>query len=181
MFVLLFVIFEIINGQNLTLNFDDVITRTDSLVALPRPYQNFVCKRINTPLTGYSDDNCVVVNVTDFQRLNQESSIYNNTNVSPPNVLLTTGEYVSFSSANRGFFRPAKLTMTSIFVHNMGVSLRGFKNGRLTESLNVTLSISTPTEISMIWGNIDNIIIGCIDVSFNTCAHIAYDNINFFI
>jgi hypothetical protein len=63
----------------------------------------------------------------------------------------------------------------------MTVSLRGFKNGKLTENLKVTLSISIPTEITMTWGNIDNIIIGCMDVSFNTCAHIAYDNINFMI
>jgi hypothetical protein len=181
MFVLLslFVIFQIVRSQNLTLNFDDVFTRPDSLVALPRPYQGFICKRINTPLTGYSDDSCVVFNVTNFQITNPTYNVYDNTNVSPPNTLLTTAESLSLSYLNRGFFRPVKLTMTSIFIHNMGVSLKGFKNGRLTENLNVTLPISTPTEVNMVWGNIDNIIISCLDYSFNTCAHIVYDSFNF--
>lgn len=179
--LLLFVVFQIIKCQNLTLNFDDVQTPQNGLIALPRPYQNFVCKRINTPMTGYTDDNCVVFNVPAFQGLNPGTNLYNNTDASPPNILLTTGEYVSFSYSNRGFFKIMKLTMTSIFIDNMGVLFRGFKNGRQTESFNVTLSISIPTETSLSWGNIDNLIIGCIDTSFNTCAHIAYDNIDFSI
>lgn len=162
-----------------TLKFDDVsIIGNPSYRALPRPYDGFIFKRINTPYTGYIDDNIPVLNVTNFD-INTNYTFYNNAVVSQPNIIFTTGENLCIYRPCRCNFRVTKLYMTSIFINNMSVVIKGYKNNKVLNTKVVNLMLSTQTEIILGWKNINNITIGCSNPEYATCAHIGYDNIEF--
>ena len=178
----IFILFTlIVNAQNIqnicqnkqihTLGFDDVTIYPDSYIALPRPYLNFVFKRVNTVSVGYSDDNVAVANLT------AAPAAYQNAENSPPNVILTTGESFSLKKVDNSIFNIVKLYITSIYINNMGILIKCYKNGVYFS--NVTLNIQTtyPTEINLNWKNIDEVIIGCSNPEYATCAHATHDDI----
>ena len=169
-------LFEVIEGKH-TCRVDPILIGSSSYMALPRPYQGFVFKRINTPYTGYINDQVPILNVSDFMINNPTYTFYQNSVISQPNVIFTTGEDLSFGKSDNKFFYLTKLYMTSIFINNMEVTIAGYRNGRIIEARTVNLIISTPLEVFLNLKNIDNVIIGCTNPEPNTCAHIAYDNI----
>ncbi len=169
-------LFEVIEGKH-ACRVDPILIGSSSYIALPRPYQGYIFKRINTPYTGYIDDHIPVLNVSDFMINNPTYAFYQNSVISQPNVIFTTGEEVSFVQSNNKFIYLTKLYMTSIFINNMEVTITGYRNGRIVEARTINLIVSTPSEVILNFKSIDNIIIGCTNPEPSTCAHIAYDNI----
>lgn len=166
------------NKQIETLNFDDVIVNTSiTYIALPRPYHNFVFRRINTNYTGYIDDGIPVNNITNLLSYHPDYTFYQNAYESPPNIIFTTGENLSIEKSDNSAFNIIKLYMKSIFIDNMAIILQSYKNGIVFFNKTVTVSAVSPTEIFLNWRNIDQLIIGCLNPQFETCAHVSYDDI----
>ena len=177
-FVLLFAIYGMCRGQ--TLKFDDVIIANtiNSFKALPRPYNDFIFRRVDS---GFPDDNIPVFNTTNYILHNPTVTFYQNTAISPPNIILTTGvnEKLSISKYTNGNFKFNKLYMTSIFFDNMGVTIDGYRNGNIINTMTTNLTVSVPLEVILNWRAIDHVIIRCSISGPASCYHIAYDNIEF--
>ena len=169
-------LFKVIEEKH-TCYVDSILIGSSSYIALPRPYQGYIFKRINTPYTGYIDDHVPVLNVSDFMINNPTYTFYQNSVISQPNVIFTTGEDLSFFKSYNKFFYLTKLYMTSIFINNMEVTITGYRNGRIIEARTINLIVSTPSEVILNLKNVDTVVIGCTNPEPSTCAHIAYDNI----
>lgn len=159
------------NKQFDNINFDDfTVLYPSNPATLPRPFHNFIFKRINTNYTGWAYDVIPIMNVTGVQ-------YYQNAAQSLPNIIFTAGENLSIQRENNNSFNIVKLYMKTIFIDNMPVIIQSYKNGNLFLNQTVNLSISGPTEINLNWRNVDQIIIGCLNPQFVSCAHASYDDI----
>jgi len=164
------------NTQIKIFNFDDVIvTDYSGYRSLPRPYNSLIFKRVNTIHTSYSDNNIPVLNITN----NNTLSYYVNAATSSPNLILTTGESLSIREINNGTFAVLNLKMKSIYINQMNVFINTFRFGNLVSNMTVNLPVNEPIIVNVNQKQFDEILIGCVDPSFNTCAHITYDDISF--
>lgn len=170
---MLFLLFVIVNtctiNKHETLSFDDVNV-TGPYMALPRPYRGYIFKR-SDPNNNYPDDNIPIGNTTAI------GGLWSNAAQSKPNVIFTTGESLLFYKADNSTFKIRHIAMTSIFIANMSVFINTYKAGVLHSTMNVTLTLGTPTTFKIYKCNVDQVLIGCVSDSFDTCAHIAYDNV----
>lgn len=163
-------------GQTPTTNFgfDDVpVSDLESYKALPRPYNGFVFRRVNTPFTSYPDDNIPVTNVSNPS----VPSFFVNGATSSPNLIFTTGESMSIRKSNNRTFAIVSLQMKSVFIDNMAVFVNTSRLGVVTSSTLVNLSINGPTLVGVNKSGLDLVLIGCVNPSLLTCAHITYDDI----
>lgn len=157
-------------------NFEDLdVSNSLGYIALPQPYNNFIIKRINSPYTGYSDNHIPVLNSSNP---NIMSEYYGNSATSPPNFILTTGEYLSISKVDGGTFAIISLQMKSIFIDQMPVVVQTLKLGVVTSSTTVTLSTSGPMLVQVDQKQFDQVLVRCVNDDFATCAHISYDDIS---
>lgn len=172
MLVLIYLINYIACGSIENLNFDDIaVPSSEPFTILPRPYYNFIFKRINTPLTGYIDDHLPVFNTTG-------NSLYVTSATSNPNVIVTTGENLAIiTSNNANLFDFYSINMTSIFIDQMAVNLTAYHRGVTLNVTTIILTVDIPYYTVLNWKNIDQVIIGCYNYSYYTCAHIGYDNV----
>lgn len=153
-----------------TINFDDIDIRT-KFCTVPRPYNNFVFYKINSAITGYIDDNIRIINTKNIIPHFISSS------TSFPNIISTTGENLSIIKVNNSNFDFVSINITSIFIDQIPINITSYKEGIKINSYSTRLAISVPEYIILNWINIDQIIIGCSEVAFNACAHLAYDDI----
>lgn len=156
-------------GHHVTLNFDD-INITNAFITLPRPYHGYVFKR-SQPNDGFPDDDIPAGNTT------QIGGAWTNAAYSKPNIILTTRESLSIQKSDNSTFKIRHIAMASIFIANMQVFINTYRLGKLHSSMNVTLPLGTPSVFKIYKCNIDQVLIGCVNGSFDTCAHIAYDNV----
>jgi hypothetical protein len=172
LFALIYFISIVNSCTILDMNFDDVAISSSQLyVALPRPYDNFIFKRINTAVGNWSFDNIPATNVS-------TGTFAAYTATSPPNVIFTTGENLSITKSDNSGFKMLSVNMTSIYINNMGVNITGYRRNATMYSQSVSLLTSAPSYIAFVnWNNVDQVIIGCSIVSFSTCAHITYDDV----
>lgn len=170
---MLFLLFAIVDACTITkhetLTFED-INIPGSYFALPRPYHNYIFRR-SQPNNNYPDDNIPVSNTSN------QGGPWANAAQSKPNVIFTTGESLSIRKADNSSFKIRHIAMTSIFIANMSVFVNTYRNGTLHSAMNVTLALGVPTTYKIYKCKIDQVLIGCVNGSFNTCAHIAYDNV----
>lgn len=156
-----------------TFTFDDVDVTSGPYEALPRPYHNFVYRRISTPVVSYPDDHIPIMNVTN----SQVPTWYNKTAISRPNVIFTTGEGLSVMKFNNRTFAAVNVYMTSIYIDNMQIFVNTSLYGIQTSTTIITLRISVPTLVTINHNGINQLTVSCVNPSLDTCAHIAYDNL----
>lgn len=169
MLIILFIsIYSTLDFCNV-LNFDDIDV-IGNYIAIPRPYKNFVFRRIN-PGNGFPYNYIPVGNTT------IQNTSFNNAASSNPNVIFTTRESLSISKTNNETFNIYHLEMTSIYINNMPIFINTFRYGNLISNMILSLSIGHPKLFDINVKNIDEVVIGCENISLEKCAHIAYDNI----
>lgn len=157
-------------GQTpITLGFDDIQVAAGDTPALAWPYRDFMFVRTSS----YLDRHMVIFNPVGYPDWQKGVA-------SPPNVLLTSGESFAITqvpSKNNRTFVFLNVSMTSIYVDNMGVFIQMSRNGTVLHRMVVTLGLGVRTPIV-----IDNLVradrvdIGCVDTSIPTCANVAYDD-----
>lgn len=159
-----------------TLAFDDLTTY--AYQAMPWPYQGFLFERVNTIYTTWTDFHIPYLNTS----VSTYNATYGPALVSPPNIVFTSGESLSLrlqppASGKKDTFSLLSFYITSIFVDQMQVSVACLSNGIAISNQTVTLTIETATLVTVNQSQIDRVLIGCVDPSFNTCAHMGFDNI----
>lgn len=102
---------------------------------------------------------------------------------SPPNVLLTSAESFAITQVptkNNRTFVFLNMSMTSIYIDNMGVFIQMSRNGTVVHRMVVTLRLGVRTPV-VIDNQVraDKVDIGCVDTSIPTCANIAHDDFSF--
>jgi len=158
-----------------TFKFDDVtVINAESYTALPRPYNGFVFRRVNTPYVSYPDDHIPVMNVSS----SVIPSYFVNGATSPPNLLFTTGESMSIRKSNNRTFAITTLQMKSIYIGQMAIFINTSRLGVVTSSQLLNLPTSAPLLVSINQNGLDEILIGCVNPQFATCAHITFDDIS---
>ncbi len=169
---------NICGGSSTTVfNFDTINTNNeDGYVSLPQPYNNLIIKRINSPYTGYPDNHIPILNCSN-PGIVSLGPYYVNSATSVPNVIFTTGEYLSINKVNGGTFAILSLQMKSIFIDQMEVIIKTLRLGVVTSNMTINLSATGPTLINVNQKQFDQLLIGCKNPELATCAHITYDDI----
>jgi hypothetical protein len=168
------------------LNFDDVyVVPSLGYTTLPRPYENFVFKKVKTIVIDPYFDDVPVLNTTNENispsyrnaAVSNLSASDQSNGVNPilPNVLLTTGESLSIQKYNNKTFEIESLYLTSIFVDQMEIFIKMCRSNKLVNTTIITLPRGNPVFVYLNIAQIDYILIGCTDPL--TCAHMTYDNI----
>ena len=154
--------------------FDDVaVSDADVYIALPRPYNGVVYRRVNTPFTSYPDDHIPVMNVS-----NPSIPWYFAAGaVSMPNLIFTTGESMSIRKSDDGTFAIISLQMKAIYIDQMAIFVNTSRLGVVISSTVLNLAYDVPTLVTINQKGIDEVLIGCVNPDFITCAHMTYDNV----
>lgn len=158
-------------GQDyLVLGFDDItLAPSDFTRSVPWPYRDFLFTRGG----AWMDKHVPVTNTTG-------SPYYGTSPSSSPNVIITTAESLTLEQAatkgNRTF-QLLSVSMTSIWIHNMGVFIQMSRNGTVFHTMTVSLPAQVRQSILIdVPTNADKVVIGCTDQAYDRCAHIAYDD-----
>lgn len=159
------------NRKRLLLGFDDIQLLPTDYFSTPWPYRDFLFTRGG----GWMDKHVPVINTTGVPYYSTAAS-------SRPNVILTTAESLTMeqmiSSKGNPTFVLHSLSMTSIFIDKMSVFIEMSRNNTILYRQVVVLPIQQQTSVIInTQVNADKMVIGCVDPSFPTCAHIAYDDI----
>lgn len=159
-------------GQDpLLITFDRYTVAPYDVFALPWPEEDFLFER--GPPSGYSDKHIPVTNTSDM-------GYWANASSSRPNVIFTTGESLvvrQVPTKNNRAFVLLGLSMTSIYIDRMLITLTLSRNGAVVQATQISLPLQS--RVSFVMASrveADLLHIGCTNTSFDTCAHIAYDD-----
>jgi len=157
------------NGASelIQLHFDDLYAPTAKFDPLPIPYKGFNIIKSRIPPA-------LLMNTT-YANL----WFYTAAATTPPNLIFTSAEtlFVKWSdeSQNKRAFTVLNFTLASIFIGNMGVVVQTLRNDNVISSQTIFLPITVPQTIIVGQSNVDTLVIGCLDPSIDTCAHMAFD------
>jgi len=163
-------------ARQVTLKFDEIQIPTAEGYnsGLQQPYNGYIFTRVNTPYSAYPYNYVPVLNTSNPV----VDSVYMNTAVSRPNVLLSTGESLSISYQSSGSksFSLLNFYMTSVYLNNLAIFVNTFNNGALVNRTTITLPLQVPTQIVVNAKNIDVVLIGCVNPDYNNCYPFVYDD-----
>lgn len=159
-------------GQDpLLINFDQYTVAPYDVIALPWPEKDFLFER--GPPSGYSDKHVPVANTSGVTYWDQSASSW-------PNVILTTGESLvvrQVPTKNNRAFVFLGVSLASIFIDQMVIVLTLSRNNTVVYTSQIVLPLQS--RVSFVMPSrveADLLQIGCYNTSFDTCAHIAYDD-----
>ncbi len=157
------------NRENLFLNFEDFQILPSDFIGLPWPYKDFLFVRGG----GWMDKHVPILNVTGY-------AYYSNAASSGSNILLTTGEALTMeqmlSTQGPNTFVVNEVSLSAIFI-DQAMFIELTRNGTVVHRQIVALKAQqrqTVTLTSQV--SADRMVVGCVDPSFPTCAHVAYDD-----
>jgi hypothetical protein len=171
----IFLISLIIPGWSVLLTFDDVsVLNQEGYLILAPPYHQFIIIGVATNFTPWDIKGIPVGNVT---TLINTAPAYKLAAVSWPNFIFTQAENLSFNFSDGRTFYVRQLYLTSIFLDQMNVTLRGYRSSSLIWEQLVTLPLGSPMVVNLPSQKVDYLLIGCTSLLITQCLHVAYDNI----